>query len=307
MTTSAQTMILASLCADSLALGAHWIYDTKEIDGKIGRVEHLLAPQPGSYHPTKGKGDFTHYGDQTLLLLESLLRHQGFSAERFAEDWQEYMQKYQGYMDKASRTTLDNMAQNKGLTQSGSGSNDLAGAVRIAPLVFLYRNDRDSLLKAAQAQTAITHNNASTLAGADLIARIAWEVLHGASPAEAVRSEVEKGVADISLDTRLRAALDSAAEESRTAIKNFGQTCAVDAALPGVVHLVLKYEQDLATALIENVMAGGDSAARGLGVGMILGAGPAGAALPQDWITGLRRQAHIQELATKLDKLTSKQ
>ena len=38
MTTPAKTMVLASLCADSLALGAHWIYDTKEIDDKIGAL-----------------------------------------------------------------------------------------------------------------------------------------------------------------------------------------------------------------------------------------------------------------------------
>ena len=300
MTTPAKTRVLASLCADSLALGAHWIYDTKEIDDKIGRVEHLLAPQPGSYHPTKTKGDFTHYGDQTLLLLESLVRHQGFTPELFAEDWQQYMQKYQGYVDKASRATLENMRQGKALTLSGSGSNDLAGTSRIAPLVFLYRKDRDGLLKAVQAQTAITHNNASTLAGADLIARIAWEVLHGAAPAEAVRSEVEKGVADISLDTRLQTALESAGEKSRTVIRSFGQNCAVDAALPGVVHLILKYEQDLPTALIENVMAGGDSAARGLVVGMILGASTAGATLPQEWSAGLRQHVRIEELLAKV-------
>ena len=303
MTSPAKNMVLASLCADSLALRAHWIYDTKEIDEKIGRVEHLLAPLPGSCHPSKGKGDFTHYGDQVLLLLESLARHQGFAAERFAEDWQQYMQGYQGYMDKASRATLDNMEEGKGLTQSGSSSNDLAGASRIAPLVFLYRNDRDALLKAVQAQTSITHSNSATLAGADLIARTAWEVLQGTAPAEAVASEIQKGVADIGLDSRLRAALASANEPSRLVIKNFGQNCAIDAGLPGVVHLVLKYEQDLPAALIENVMAGGDSAARGLALGMILGVSIAGAALPQECCTGMRQHDRIQNLLTMIEQL----
>lgn len=301
-TSSAKNMVLASLAADSLALGAHWIYDTKEIDEKIGRVEELLAPVPGSYHPGKGKGDFTHYGDQTLLLLESLVRHQGFQADRFAEDWRQYMQSYQGYMDKASRTTLENMDQGKGLTGSGSNSNDLGGAARIAPLLCLYQHDRDTLLQAVQAQTALTHNNASTMAGADLIARIGWELLHGAAIAEAVHSQVEQGVSDIGLDTRLRAALDSAGEESRTVIRNFGQNCGIDSALPGVIHLLLKYEDDPRTALIENVMAGGDSAARGLLTGMLLGASAAAKDLPEKWITDLRQYGHIQDLLAQLDK-----
>ncbi|NLZ18216.1 MAG: ADP-ribosylglycohydrolase family protein [Desulfobulbaceae bacterium] len=303
MTMQAEQMVLASLSADSLALGAHWIYETKEIDDKIGRVEGLLAPLPGSYHPNKGKGDFTHYGDQTLLLLESLVRHQGFQAVRFAEDWRQYMQQYTGYMDKASKATLENMDKGQGLTEAGSRSNDLAGAARIAPLMFLYRQNLDRLLEAVREQTVLTHNNPATLAGADLIARIAWAVLQGTKPAQAAIAEVEKGVQDIGLDTRLRAALDSAGEDSRAAIRAFGQTCAVDSALPGVVHLVLKYEDDLRSALIENVMAGGDSAARGLAVGLILGAGRAGSALPQEWSTGLRQYNRIQELLAALARV----
>ena len=74
MNDKAQAMVLASLAADSLALGAHWIYDTDTLAREIGRVDRLLAPPQGSYHPTKNRGEFTHYGDQTLLLLESLAK-----------------------------------------------------------------------------------------------------------------------------------------------------------------------------------------------------------------------------------------
>jgi len=41
-----------------------------------------------------------------------------------------------------------------------------------------------------------------------------------------------------------------------------------------VIHLIAKYENNLQDALIENVMTEGDSAGRGLLVGMILGAHP---------------------------------
>ncbi len=300
MITQAQHMVLASLCADSFALGAHWFYDTKEIDEQISHLDGLLKPLPGSVHPDKEQGDFTHYGDQTLLLLESLVQRQGFKAEEFAQDWQRFMQSYSGYKDKASKTTLENMASGQALTEAGSRSNDLGGAARIAPLVFLYRNDRTALVQAALAQTELTHNNPATLAGADLIARIAWEVLHGTRPAEAVVAEVDKGLSDISLDMRVRAALDSADKDSREVIKSFGQNCAIDSALPGALHLILKYENDLRNALIENVMAGGDSAARGLVVGMILGAQRGGPMVPQEWSTGLRQYDHIQEQLTAL-------
>ncbi|MGA2940205.1 MAG: ADP-ribosylglycohydrolase family protein, partial [Syntrophobacteraceae bacterium] len=43
---------------------------------------------------------------------------------------------------------------------------------------------------------------------------------------------------------------------------------------------------NLREALVENVMAGGDSAARGLVVGMILGAHLGFEAIPSEWLSG---------------------
>jgi ADP-ribosylglycohydrolase len=43
-------------------------------------------------------------------------------------------------------------------------------------------------------------------------------------------------------------------------------------AFPGAVHLIVKYQDNPRQGLIENVMAGGDSAARGLIAGMVFGA-----------------------------------
>lgn len=77
MQEQAKAMVLASFAADSLALGAHWIYDTAKIDQQFGRISDLLPPHEGTYHPTKKRGDFTHYGDQSLHLLQYLASHQG--------------------------------------------------------------------------------------------------------------------------------------------------------------------------------------------------------------------------------------
>ena len=62
-----KAMVFASLAADSLALGVHWIYNTNVIDKKFGRVETYLKPVRPTYHPTKVLGEFTHYGDQTMI------------------------------------------------------------------------------------------------------------------------------------------------------------------------------------------------------------------------------------------------
>ena len=289
-------MVLASFAADSLALGAHWIYDTDEIDRRIGRVDSLRTPLPDSYHPTKKKGEFTHYGDQALVLLECLAGTGEFSPSRFATAWQTRLTDYHGYIDKASAATLDNMARQMPPDQCGSHSTDLGGAARIAPLLFFYRDDRQKLLEAVRQQTAMTHNHPATLAGAGFIAKTAWGVLHGSSPVVALESALEEGVADIDLDNRIRSSLDSASKDTRTTIKQFGQMCGIAAALPGVIHLIVSSADDLKTALIENVMAGGDSAARGLVVGMILGAHLGRQAIPEAWLTDMVLFQHIETL-----------
>ena len=93
---NAKAMVLASFAADSLALGVHWVYDTALIDKQFGRVEHLLKPPGESYHPTKERGEFTHYGDQALMLLYTLAGSSGFNLEDFAQNWQDFFKTYLG-------------------------------------------------------------------------------------------------------------------------------------------------------------------------------------------------------------------
>lgn len=297
MTTSAQAAVLVSLAADALSLGAHWFYDTAEIDRRFGRVEELLAPPPDSFHAGKERGQFTHYGDQTLVLLESVAACKGFDLADFARRWQAlFTTGYRGYVDKATSATLENLQRGLGPEQCGSTSADLGGAARMAPLVWWYRQDRDQLLEAVRVQTAMTHNNPAVLAGAAFIARTAWSVLAGAAPQAALEAALEEGVADIDLDIRLRSALESAGKDTRTVIGRFGQMCGIASALPGAVHLICSYADDPRTALIENVQAGGDSAARGLVAGLVLGARHGVDAVPGGWLTGMQRYDRLFEL-----------
>lgn len=301
MTTQAAAMVLASFAADSLALGAHWIYDTDVIDQRIGRVDSLLAPLSDSYHAGKQSGQFTHYGDQALVLLESLARTGSFSLPDFAASWQHLFANYHGYVDKATSTTLDNRSRNLPLDRCGSTSSDLGGPARIAPLVYRYQHDLEALLTAALQQTAFTHNNPATLAGAAFIARTAWEVLQGADPVSALEQALDEGVNDIDLDIRIRGGLDSGGKDTRTVIKKFGQMCGIAAALPGAIHLIVTYPKDLKTALIENVMAGGDSSARGMVAGMILGAHLGVAAVPATWLADMEKTDTITALLGTID------
>ena len=69
-----------------------------------------------------------------------------------------------------------------------------------------------------------------------------------------------------------------------------------------MVHLIAKYQDELKEALIENVMAGGDSAARGMVVGMILGAFHGYDGIPDEWYLKMKKHDIILQLLDRIDR-----
>jgi ADP-ribosylglycohydrolase len=296
-----KAMVLASFAADSLALGVHWIYNTNVIDKKFGRVEHFLKPEHPTYHPTKDKGEFTHYGDQTLVLLESVAECGGFKLSDFSARWQKLFENYEGYVDGATKGTLANIASGKSALNAGSDSDDLAGAGRIAPLIYVYHNDPETLIDNAKAQTAFTHHNPQVIESALFFSTVTLKVLKGAAPKAAILQVKEEQWVEPSVLKWIEKGLDSVKQESRQAILNFGQMCETAAAFPAVIHLIVKYENDLKAALVENIMAGGDSAGRGLLVGLVLGAHLGIDAIPQNWLKEMKAYQQIVDRLKKID------
>ena len=296
-----KAMVLASFAADSLALGAHWIYNTRVIDKKFGRVEHFLKPERPTYHPTKDRGEFTHYGDQTLLLLESVTECGGFHLSDFSERWQKLFKDYDGYVDGATKATLENLASAKSPPDAGSNSDDLAGASRIASLVYVYRNNLAQLIAGAKSQTAFTHNHTHVINGAAFFATVAHQILAGTGPVAAIEQAQKDEFDSEPIKEWIQMGLQSTEADSRQAILDFGQMCEIQAAFPGVVHLIAKYENDLKTALVENVMAGGDSAGRGLLVGLVLGAHLGMKAIPPEWLDDMKAYPRIVDMLAKID------
>ena len=302
MNDRAKAMVLASFAADALALGVHWIYNTNAIDKKWGRVEEYIKPEEPTFHPTKGLGEFTHYGDQTLVLLESVAASSGFDINNFADKWQQFIKSYEGYIDGATKTTLENIKAGKQPTGAGSDSDDFAGAARIAPLVYYYRDDITKLMDSAKAQAAVTHNNQEVIDTAAFFGSVAINVLKGKRPLNAIQLTLEELFNREPYSTWVEDGIKSAEKDTRQAMLDLGQMCEIQAAFPCVIHLVAKYEDNLKEGLIENAMAGGDSAGRGLTVGMVLGAHLGIDAIPPKWLSDLKAYQKIVDLLDKIDQ-----
>ena len=303
MNERATTMVIASFAGDSLALGAHWIYDTQAIHRAFGRVDSLMKPLPNSYHPTKDKGAFTHYGDQTFVLLESLAFRKGFDLSDFSARWRKLFEDYTGYVDEATKGTLAVYVSGKRSEDGGSFSDELAGASRLAPLVYTYCNDLSALEKATIAQTRMTHNHPIMLDSAAFFVTVAFSVLGGMGPVEAMERTVREDFRDSPLSGWVKAGIASADRESVPVIAGFGQNCHAADAFPGVVHLIARYQNDLKEALIQSVMAGGDSAARAMMVGMILGAYSGSGDLPEEWLSEMKKADAILQLLEEIRTL----
>lgn len=296
MQSNIQAAVIGAFVADALALGVHWVYDPDAIKAKYGNVENMVKPELAAFHSGKEKGAFTHYGDQMMVLLDSVAAKSGFDAVDFADRWKTLFADYSGYMDHATKETLANFEQGIPLETAGSSSSDLAGASRIAPLLAQYAGQADKLIEAARAQTMMTHNHPRVLAGAELFARTAALTLQGASPLAAVKEASQAPSIAEQVGKAVQAGIDSRGADTRQAISKFGLMCDVEAALPGTIHLIAKYENSFKEALVANIMAGGDSAARGIPVGMILGSAHGMSAIPEQWLGDMAAYPKISEM-----------
>ena len=291
-------MILGSFIADALSLGVHWVYNTNVIDKKFGRVDGYLDPLT-SHHKGKKAGEQTHYGDQMMVLMEFLEKDSGFDLERFARSWSQFFDTYTGYFDHATKDTLQHLSEGKGVQECGSASDELAGASRVAPLFQWYAHDNEHLVRAARQQTAFTHNHGDVVDAAEFFVRTAARVLGGTLPLRAMREVVAEHFKESAIAALVEDGLDSCEMDTRQVIADFGQMCSVEAALPGTVHLIARYEKDFETALVENTMAGGDSAARGMPAAMILGAHHGMEAISGAWLDGLASRERVEQFLGK--------
>ncbi|RYD34971.1 MAG: ADP-ribosylglycohydrolase family protein, partial [Verrucomicrobiaceae bacterium] len=92
----------------------------------------------------------------------------------------------------------------------------------------------------------------------------------------------------------------SSGDSDAAALEGHGLTCHTPDAFPGICHLLLRYPSDPAAALIENVNAGGDSAARGMILGLVYGAAFPVSNWPAEWLSGLNARAEIGKLVGQI-------
>lgn len=297
---TSRDFILPSFFGDSLALGLHWIYDAARIAALHPDGIQSYDDPRSSYHPGKSAGDLTHLGDQMLLLLESLAAGGG-SIVGWPRDWRTWAERIRddgsSYLDGATRGTLGNFAVGR---SQPSASSDLAGAARIAPL-FAVHDEVEALVASARVQTSLTHGDSRVIDAAEFFARTAFSVGVGAGFREAFEEASSQRYDALPADEWFGLAL-RAGGDLPTAAAALGLGCDIEGAFPLTLALALRHEGNPVAALSANAMLGGDSAARGLLLGLLLGARHGIDAFPDSWTSRLRG---IERINGALERLGS--
>lgn len=312
--------VWGQLVGDAYCLGTHWVYDLDELkktcpDG----VQGFEAPAANHYHAGKVPGDFTHYGDAALLLLQSV-------AERGRVDARDFGRRvvarfgspdYAGYLDHSMKGTLANAAAfapaHPGEAfdfQRGSDDAQLATVSRLAPVVVLAAlrgTTQTELLEQVATITRVTQNDGRAIAYAKAAALVLAALLAGKTPPEAVAAaealiltlEPEHGE-EVRAKFRAAAAAGAAGRSVEAATAEFGQSCPLEHSFPSAVHCLLKHGGSYAEAMPANAAAGGDNAGRAGLLGAWLGAHLGLAAVPASWRERLRARAEIEAGVEKL-------
>ena len=266
---------LGAFIGDALALGPHWIYETDKIKKSFGEIKGIVKPLEDTFHKTKKKGEFTHYGDQMLMLAEFMINNEeGFNKKDFLDFYYDWMQEYNGYLDHATKETLSNIEKNK---YQGSESEELAGIISVPVMYYLSDDFKEDAIE----RTKSTHNSAIVIDIVSFVVDLLEHIEKGKDIEESIETLEEKY--DSSLGHLVKKARSKVEEEPIETIKEFGQMCNAENAFLSSIYLILKYKDNLKKALLMNVQAGGDSAARGIMIGTILGAYHGIDKLPAEW------------------------
>ena len=285
-------LMWGSLLGDAYTLGGHWIYEQNELENSQLNFNGLNKPL-SIYHPTKKAGDFTHYGDQTIWLLKYMNQTQKYDPFDYADIWKENMRNYKGYVDGASKQTLANFDAGAICMGSGSESHDLSIIGRHAPIIFSIEN-MDEIMDSIKFHTFLTHFTKEMLDSSKYIVEVTLAMIYDLD-VETTLKERAKFYGDM-VETEVNKAFEARDMPSNDAIKLLGQACGVQGALASTVYLLLNYHDDFDELLKANVLAGGDSASRGMVAGMIVGARYGFEAIKPSWIEEIHDYKKLNEL-----------
>jgi ADP-ribosyl-[dinitrogen reductase] hydrolase len=258
-------------------------------------------------------GSFTDDTEMALALAESLLAHCPLDPVDLAERLLAWYQAGPEDVGGQTHRVMEGLAHGLSWQEAAAAAQRMwevaagNGAVmRCWPVTLAHHHDRYALLADSCLQTRLTHPYHECVGGGAYINVAAYELLHGATPADAVACALEVDV----LREPLRTMIETAPGRQRGELPNTGW----------VRHTVINATWALLTtntfeeALVQAVNLGEDADSTGAVTGMLAGAAYGLEAIPDRWREALRgawpighgkvwREADFVSLADQLVRL----
>ncbi|KXS47612.1 MAG: ADP-ribosylglycohydrolase [Halanaerobium sp. T82-1] len=282
-------LIKAVFVADALSFGAHWVYSTDKLKEEYsGIIEEYRTPM-AKFHEGKEAGDLSHYGEQAFALLQSISNNQSFDLKQFRDDWIEYLENNEMYMDHAMKDSLEKLKNSD--TFTGADNHELGGIARSLPL-FL---EEDIIQKDFLDLVHLTHNSQVVDQTAKFVFAVIKDVLAGKDYKEAIKAnkDLNKFTAESFEKIGSKDKIVANADDR-------GQGCSTEQGFPIVLD-VLWNADDLLEALTLNIMAGGDTSARAMVIAAVMAAAEGLDALPDKLTAGFNKSENVNELLLKLN------
>ncbi len=178
----ARNLVLGALVADAASLGLHWLYDQDRIEAIAPEAPEFLEPDPLNYegfpgyfaHPGRTAGAQSQYGEQALVMAHALAENGGkYDEAIYARHFKGhfgYGGKFVGYIDHATRETLDNFRRAEETTLAcglaipfdGDPKTTVEMVTKSNALVKLYEGD--TLRTKFEEEVRLTHDDEPVVA-----------------------------------------------------------------------------------------------------------------------------------------------
>ena len=276
-------LVKAAFIADALSFGAHWVYDTDKLKEEYsGIIDQYRAPM-SKFHEGKVAGDLSHYGEQAFALLKSLAEQQSFDLKHFRDDWIQYLENNEMYMDHSMTDSLKKFKDSNILV--GSDNVELGGITRSLPL-FLEKNiSKQDFLDLIH----LTHNGKVVDQTAKFVFKVMQEVLAGKDYKAAIKNNKN-------LNKFIKDNFDKIDSKDKIVANadDRGQGCSIEQGLPIVLD-VLWNADNLLEALTLNIMAGGDTSSRAMVIAAVMAADQGLESIPQNLKDNYNKAAEIKK------------
>lgn len=302
-----ETALLGAYVADAAALGLHWLYDADRVSELAQTGLAFRPPDPADFegyrgvfvHHGKRAGAISQYGAQLRVAVQSVAACGGFVLsdyqDRFATEFGPGGG-WVGYMDKATKGTLANLAADQ--REPSGADDDQVPAISKLPAVLAASGITDADITAAVTATNANETAISHARPLSAMLRAAYDGADMTACLDAAQNGADAEAADA-----IRMALDSTEQDSTVFAGHAGRACPLPQALPVMIHIAA-HSRSFQEAAERNIRAAGDTCGRAIYLGALFGAthGAGGAGIPLRWIGQL---AEIDPITAEIADLTA--